>query len=165
MDLKNFLRVAAELKDFLPVASVVISVTALFVSLRDRRPRLALRSRKGDWYKLDDSLTGKELIFRGIVEAYNVSSRANAIRAYEFWCKREGGDWEKMESEFYTVESLVEGKDENVNVTPFTLAPYSGAELHVIAVGKTPKPNKMQVKIRVEDLFGKHYKLEVTATL
>jgi hypothetical protein len=154
------LRVAAELKDFLPVASVVISVTALFVSLRDRRPRLALRPRKGDWYKLDDSITGKELIFRGIVEAYNVSSRANAIRVYEFWCKREGGDWEKMESEFFTVD----GKDENGNVTPFTLAPYSGAELHVIAVGKTPKPTKMQVRIRVEDLFGKHYKLEVTAT-
>lgn len=153
-----------ELKDFLPVGSVLISVTALFVSLRDRRPRLVLNSRKGDWYKLDESLMRKELIFRGIVEAYNVSSRANAVRGYEFWCKREGSDWEKMESEFYNVESFVHGKDEKGNVTPFTLAPYSGAELDVIAIGKMPKPNKMQVRIRIEDIFGKHYQLEVTAT-
>ncbi|MGC2742614.1 MAG: hypothetical protein WA672_05455 [Candidatus Angelobacter sp.] len=149
---------------FLPILSIVIAFTALFVSLRDRWPHLELRARKGDWCKLDETVDGKELIFRGIIEVYNISSRANAIHGYEFWSKREGDNWEKMESERYDVESFSKGIDEVSNKTPLTLAPYSGSEVSIIAVGKMPKPKNMQVRIEVEDLFEKRYRIEVTAT-
>src|SRR5258708_1860564 len=80
--------------------SLAISVIALFVALRDRRPRLFLSARKGDWAKLQVTQTGNDVIFQGIIEVYNRSSRANAIRDYAFSCKRENR-WETMESERY----------------------------------------------------------------
>ena len=153
-----------ELKYWLPIASMLISLTALYVSLSDRRPSLTLRTRKGHWCKLDDSVDQKDTIFRGIIEVYNVSSRANAIRGYEFWCKGESGDWERMESEYYQLESLVYGNDEKGNETPLTLMPYSGKEVPVIAFRRMRKPTGLQIRIQVEDLFAKHYEIEVTAT-
>jgi hypothetical protein len=146
------------LKDILPIA---IALTALFVSLRDRRPRLALRARKGDWYKLDHTANGEQVLFRGIVEVYNVSARANAVREYEFWEKREGGDWKAMESEYFNDS---DGKTAvPSNPTPLTIAPYSGTEVHVLAFSKIPQPFVMQIRIEVEDLFGKRYRVEVQA--
>ncbi len=64
---------APDLKSLIPI---VISFIALFVVLRDRRPRLTLRPRKGDWAKVSITHTGTEVIFRGIIEIYNTSSRA-----------------------------------------------------------------------------------------
>jgi hypothetical protein len=145
---------------FLPIISIVIALIAIYVSLRDRWPLLELRARKGDWCKLDQTADGKELLFRGILEVYNVSSRANAIRGYEYWSEREGGDWERMESERYGSRD----SDEVSNKTPLTLPPYSGSELNVLALGKLPIPKKMQVRIEIEDLFAKRYRIEVTAT-
>lgn len=49
------------------------------------------------------------------------------------------------------------------NVTPLPIAPYSGAEVHVLGIVKMPQPYEVQVRIEVEDLFGKHYRIEVKA--
>lgn len=66
--------------------SGTISVLALLFSIAsfayvnyDRRVRLLLRPRKGDWCVLDRATNGRETIFRGIIEIYNQSSRANAV--------------------------------------------------------------------------------------
>src|SRR3989442_15851026 len=74
--------------------SLVISVTALSVSLWDRRPRLLLRARKGKWYHVKPTVSRAEVVFMGMVEIYNASSRANAIRDYRFWGRRKEGHWE-----------------------------------------------------------------------
>src|SRR6266478_5011178 len=137
---------APDLKSLIPI---VISFIALFVVLRDRRPRLTLRPRKGDWAKVSITHTGTEVIFRGIIEIYNTSSRANAIREYEFWCKR-GTDWEKMDSERYHEMTNNEAKVNNV--TPLTLTPYSGIEANVMAFTKAPV-SEMPIRIEVEDLL------------
>ena len=51
------------------------------------------------------------------------------------------------------------------NHTPLTLAPYSGAEALVQGNIKMPRqPYEMEVKVVVEDLFGKHYLLIVKAS-
>ena len=149
------------LKDAAPI---VISLVALFISLRDRRPRLTLRARKGDWCRLRPTLDSSASLFQGIIEVYNVSSRANAIRGYEFSGKRENGDWEKMESELYNNTPHEGEASEIFNQTPLTLAPYSGVEIRVQAFVKGPRPYKMHVRAEVEDLFGKRYWVEVTAT-
>jgi hypothetical protein len=143
------------MKFFIPTA---ISCHALFIAIRDRRPRLILRQRKGDWCELARTQTESDVIFRGIVEVYNASSRANVIRGYAFWGKREGADWEAMESEVYQ-ESPTGQAVTKSNVTPLTLAPYSGVEVNVLAF--TKMPFVMQVRIEVEDLFGRGYRLEV----
>jgi hypothetical protein len=105
------------------------------------------------------------VIFQGVVEAYNVSARANAIRAYDFWCKRtKDSDWEHMESEHYRTSERGEETEETFhNVTPFTLAPYSGAEVRIMAMIRMPQPYEMSVRVEVEDLFGKHYRVNVLA--
>jgi hypothetical protein len=78
------------LRDVVPI---VISLVALFISLRDRRPRLALRSRKGDWCKLRPIIADDASLFVGIIEVYNISSRANAIQRYAFLGQRENEPW------------------------------------------------------------------------
>ena len=62
------LLVYLKVKDILPIA---ISLVALFVSLRDRRPRLMLRVRKGKWCTLGGSMSNNVLL-RGIVEVPSV---------------------------------------------------------------------------------------------
>jgi hypothetical protein len=145
--------------------AVVMSGIALFFSLRDRRPRLALRTRKGEWCVLLEAatVTKQSVGFRGVVEVYNVSSRANAVQGYEFWCKRSGGaKWELMESEMFS--TTWDSKPEEVsNPTPVTIAPYSGTELHVAAFTAMPMPKGLDVRVLVEDLFGKRYQVEVKA--
>ncbi len=145
------------------VLPIVISFIALFVALRDRRPLLILRARKGDWCTLKPTTDQKSVMFRGVVEIYNVSARANAIRDYEFWCKRKDANWEHMESEVYheSVNDEVYAKN---NETPLTLAPYSGIEANVLAFTKMPQPYEMLIRIEVEDLFGKRYRVQVKAT-
>jgi hypothetical protein len=144
------------------VVPFVISLIALYFSVKDRRPRLQLRARKGEWCVLKPALDKKEFIFMGIVEVYNVSARANAIRAYEMHGKR-NGHWEKLESERYRVSDPDMGEAEVFNHTPLMLAPYSGMEVHVQAFGKMPQPYEMDVKVEVEDLFGKKYHATVKA--
>lgn len=141
------------LETVIAVVSAIISSAALFVTLYDRRPHLSVRRRKGDWYKLDQR--GSECLFRGVVEVYNWSSRANAIENYEFWARREGGDWEKMESEYYKSSSKGEVIIETFNVTPLLLGPYSGVEARVSSIAKSQRPAKLGIRIEIEDLFGR----------
>jgi hypothetical protein len=138
------------------------TLVALWITLHDRRAQLVLRERRGDWCKLMPTLDRSEVIFQGIVEVYNVSSRANAIRQYEFWEKREGGDWEKMESELYR-DSISQRDRTTYNLTPLTFEPYSGSEIRVMAFSKMPQPFVMQIRVRVQDLFGKWHEAEVKA--
>lgn len=148
---------------FLKVAiPIAISLIALWFSIKDRRPRLQLRARKGEWCVLKPAPDKKEFIFVGIVEVYNVSARANAIRAYQIWGKR-GGHWEKMETERYRVTVPDIAEAEVFNHTPLTLAPYSGIEAYIQSIGKMPQPYEMEVKVEVEDLFGKKYHVVVQA--
>jgi hypothetical protein len=144
------------------VVPIVISVIALWISLRDRRPRLTLKARSGgEWYKLKPTEMRDQVAFMGIIEVYNVSSRANAIRDYRFLCKCEGG-WREMESALYS-SPVGDGSKEISNPTPFTLAPYSGAEVRVLAFTPKPQPYEMEVMIEVADLFGKTYHVIVKA--
>ena len=154
------LLVYLKVKDIAPIA---ISLVALFVSLRDRRPRLALRARKGEWCVLSRSTNNKDVIIQGVVEAYNVSARANAIRGYEFWCRRQDeGTWRRMESETYNLTSKGEPEGE-CNVTPLIIAPYSGTGVHIMALIAMPQPKELDVRVEAEDLFGKRYRAEIKA--
>jgi hypothetical protein len=143
------------------VVSLVIAVTALSVSLWDRRRRLVLRARKGKWLHLKPTLHHKEVIFMGMIEIYNASSRTNAIRDYRFWCRRKDEEWQPMESEHYTNSTVGTDEAEVCNETPLTLASYSGTQARVQALTKGPQPYHMEVRIEVEDLFGKTYRVEV----
>ena len=156
--------------DVKTVVPIVISFVALFFSfinlfftLKDRRPRLLLRPRKATvyhTYKLHPTADGG-VAFVGGVEVYNLSGRPNAIRGYEFWRKKDDGEWLAMESQNYN-ETSEEGYLER-NKTPVTLAPYSGIEVRVLAFMPKPQPFELPIRIEVEDLFGKRYNIEVTA--
>ena len=101
-------------------------------------------------------------MFAGVVEIYNLSSRATAIRGYEFWERRPDGEWRPMESERYEVTSSATGQLTIYNDTPVTLAPYSGAGLFVQAFTTAPQLHQMTIRIELEDLFGGRHRLEVT---
>ena len=49
------------------------------------------------------------------------------------------------------------------NHTPLTLPPYAGIEVRITAYGRSPIPRELPVKIRLRDMFGKAYDLEVRA--
>jgi hypothetical protein len=158
-------RCAWPVLSFLKVAvPIAISLIALWISLRDRRPRLSLKARKGEWYVFKRAIAGGEFIFMGVIEAYNSSSRANAIRGYHFRIKQDDGNWRDMDSEHYTVSDPDFGDAHVFNQTPLTLGPYAGIEVKVQAIAKTPQPHEALVRITVEDLFGKKYSVEVKAT-
>src|SRR5438094_9076554 len=146
-------------------APIVISLIALSVTFWDRRPRLLVRPRKGSIhnpYKLCPTAQGG-LAFLGGIEVYNLSGRPNAIRGYAFWQKNDDGAWIVMESQNYKESS----EDETFikrNETPVTVAPYSGTEVRVLAFASVKhRPSEMSVRIEVEDLFGKRYRIEVLA--
>lgn len=156
-------------KTILSIASAVISLIALFVTLKDRWPRLSVGIRKGEWCKLKPTVDRTQVVFKGLVEVYNVSNRANTIRGYEFWSKEEDRGWIKMDSQLFMESDSGEdkkGEKEVVryNVTPLTLGPYSGMEVRVMAFKKGTQPAKMDVRMQVTDVFGKKYQAEVAAT-
>jgi hypothetical protein len=92
-----------------------------------------------------------------------MSARANAIRDYALWWKNEGGKWTSMESQNYR-EKSEDGSVELRNPTPVTLAPYSGTEVKVMAFTDNDDLPEIEVRIEIEDLFGKRYSVEVRAT-
>jgi hypothetical protein len=102
------------------------------------------------------------VLFQGVIELYNRSSRANAIHTYEFWAQGPGGEWHKLESEHYTNKD--EAEDSVFNRTPLGLAPYSGAEARVQAIMKRPHRPEVDIRIEVEDIFEKRYRVQVKAT-
>lgn len=142
-------------------APIAISIAALAIVLKDRKVQLILRERKGEWFILRKSNRG--IVFEGLVEAYNLSSRANSIVNYRFRQKQQFGEWRELESEHHSVSA--EGTEpRSFNVTPMVLAPYSGAETYVQAfTGLTRQPYEMTVEIQIEDMFGKFYCIEVGA--
>ena len=147
----------------------IVSCLALLFVLKDRYPGLDLRSKVGDWCKLNMTMEASEVMFRGLIEVYNRSSRANAIRAYRFECKTSDGAWKLMESEQYTNNETNgvggEQKKEVFNQTALTIPPYSGQEAKVQALVRMARPREgLLVRIEVDDLFGKKYKLDVKAT-
>ena len=149
----------------LQIAPIVISVIALYVSLRDRRPKLRLQTRMGKWcvFRRVKTKTGENMRFEGVLEVYNMSARANAIRGYQFWYKREI-EWVPMSSERFTDVSP-DNREEVFNNTPLTIAPFSGCELWVGAFAfLDPMPNKLDIRVEVEDLFSKRCQAEVRAT-
>jgi hypothetical protein len=149
---------------FLQIAPIVISVIALYFSLRDRHPRLKLQARKGEWYILRKARTktGENVQFVGILEVYNRSSRANAVTDYQFWYKKNGG-WEPMDSERFTDVSP-ENREETFNDTPAAVASCSGRQLWVAAFAHIAVfPSELDIRVEIEDLFGKRRRTEVTA--
>jgi hypothetical protein len=137
----------------------LLSAAAFYLVVKDRRPHLRLKARKGRWFILKNTDAG--LSFEGKVEVYNHSNRSNAIREYSFYCEEGDGGWTRLESEHYTHRE--DGEVSVVyNETPLALAPYSGVEVAVQAFTKlSRRPHKMRIKIQMEDLVGKLYTVEV----
>jgi hypothetical protein len=152
-------------------AALFISAAALFFALKDRRPRLDMRAKRGEWYNLRTTLPRGEIIFQGVIEIYNRSSRSNAIRGYSFEYKDVNGKWTSMESEQYmntpNKDSKGDAATEGVfNRTPLPIGPYSAVESYVQALATMLLPKDgLHVRIVVEDLFAKRYRLEVRAIL
>ena len=153
-------------KFFVPT---ILSALALGYVIYDRRPHLTLKSRKGNWHTVDlgPGQNLRETRYEGIIEIYNRSSRANAIREYRFTCRDTDGTPLEMESELYSNTCATGGgvvKHEVFNQTPLPLAPYSGIEARLQAFAKMPMPDELSIDIEVEDLFGKRYSVRVIAT-
>ena len=149
-----------------PGVPTVLSLIALYLTLKDGRPKLLLRPRKSaayNTYRLQRTLEG-QTAFVGGVEVYNLSGRPNAVRDYAFWRKDKDGVWRSMESQNYKERPGEDGIFTNRNQTPVTLAPYSGAEIRVMAFAEISRDVQMDVRIEIEDLFGNRYRLEVNAS-
>lgn len=144
----------------------ILSLTALWVALKDRRPKLILRARRGSWYVLRklNTVRGSEIQFAGTVEVYNESARANAIHSYNFSCKSPNGDWKQMDSERYESKEPDGTGPFVYNRTPLTVGPYSGEEWRVMAfLSSKDQPYELQIRVEVTDLFGKKSSVVVTA--
>jgi hypothetical protein len=148
------------------IGPFAVSFVALGFVLHDRRARIQLKAKRGDWCVLNSVLSGGEIVFTGVIEIYNASSRANAIRDYQFFRQESDKDWTPMKSEQYNLETGYGKEPEIHNKTALTLAPYSGIEAKVQAITKMKaKPYELIVKIVVYDLFDKSYTLKVKATM
>ena len=127
------------------ITPIVISIAALSVVLYDRRPHLEIAAKRGAWYVIKRTHAG-EVLFQGIVDVYNTSSRANSIRDYRFYCEIEGG-WREMESEQYLTGEMEEGGKPQIvaihNQTAITLPPFSAMELKVQAFVQMPTPKRL----------------------
>jgi len=121
---------------------------------------LVLKARKGQWASVNRTTNRNEIGFAAIIEVYNVSARANAIREYRFWTRDEEGKWTLMESERYELKFNDEEKPRVFNHTPLPLSPHSGAEVQIEAF--TALTRLHQVKVEVEDLFKKRYTIELS---
>ncbi len=160
--------------------SATMSVLALLFSIAsfayvnyDRRVKLFLRPRNGDWCVLDRAINGRETIFRGIVEAYNHSSRPNAIRGYRFWIDNNGVH-EDLESEMAAIGEqndppLPDEQEisELFNVTPLPIPAYTGVEVRIYAIVKgvhTLPGNHLPITVEIEDIHGKRYTAVVKAS-
>jgi hypothetical protein len=159
--------------------SAIVALLAFIFSIAsfgyvsyDRRVKLVVRARKGDWYVLDPATKQNETLLRGVIEVYNHSSRPNTICGYRFWTDNNGVH-EEFESEMVEVvekqepaNSEEDEKRQQFNVTPLTLAPYSGIGVPIHAIVKRKHDlllDHLPVTVEVEDVFGNHYKAEVKA--
>lgn len=160
--------------------SGIMSVLALLFSIAsfayvnyDRRVKLLLRPRKGDWCVLDRATSGRETIFQGIIEVYNQSSRPNTICGYRFWIDNNGLR-EDLEGEMVSISERndpplpdEEETSEQFNVTPLTIPAYTGAVvcIHSIVKGRHTLPGDyLPIVVEIEDVHGKRYTAEVKAS-
>lgn len=155
------------------VLALLFSIAAFAYVNYDRRVKLLLRARKGDWYVLDRATNGRETIFRGIIEVYNHSSRANAIQDYRFWIDNNGVH-EDLESEMASIgeRSVQLAPDEEeakelFNVTPLPIPAYTGIEARIYAIVRgthTLPGDHLPIMVEIEDIHGKRYSVEVKAS-
>jgi hypothetical protein len=146
----------------------ILSLISIYLVLKDRRPRLILRTRKGDWYRIEQGCVGAKqtrwIVFRGVIEIYNASGRANAVREYRIKAKTHGG-WREMGSDS-GIDNPTDGSDVFIsNRTPLIIPPYSGVEANVIGLLslKECEFKDMPIIVEVEDLFGKGFSIAVDA--
>jgi hypothetical protein len=99
-----------------------------------------------------------------VVEVYNLSARANAIRRYVVYELRPDGQWKSMDAE-YSWDRLDSASDEEVcNRTPLTIPPYSGVEAHILAHSAIKEQKReIVLKIEIEDLYGRRFSTETKA--
>ncbi len=156
---------------FIALLAVAISAMSLGYVLYDRRSKVVLRARKGDWYVLDPALKQNETLFRGVIEIYNHSARPNTVCGYRFWIDNNGLH-ENLESEMVEIGEQAENVDSSgaeptaFNVTPLLLAPYAGVEarIHAIIKGKhVLLLDDLPVTVEIEDVFGRRSKITVKA--
>jgi hypothetical protein len=142
---------------------LAISLVTLWIVLKDRRPRLVLKNKEGNWFSTKKCSMGT--LVQGVFDVYNLSNRANSIRNYEFWWREEDDKFTKL-SRHRNIDGANYIED-GYNVTPLVLAPYSGSEVRVqaLALGIERELYAMVVRIIVEDLFGKKYDLYVCSRI
>ena len=155
------------------VLALLFSIASFAYVNYDRRVKLLLRPRNGDWCVLDRATNGRETIFRGIIEVYNHSSRPNAVCGYRFWISNNGVH-EYLESEMVSIceESVAPAPDEQetnelFNVTPLPIPAYTGVEARIYAIvrGVHMLPgNHLPITVEIEDIHGKRYVAEVKAS-
>ena len=155
------------------VIALLFSIASFAYVNYDRRVKLLLQPRKGDWCVLDRATNGRGTIFRGIIEIYNHSSRPNAVRGYRFWIDNNGVH-EDLESEMAAVgeQSVPPAPDEQesselFNVTPLPIPPYTGTEARIYAMVKgahTLPGNHLPITVEIEDIHGKRYAAVVQAS-
>ena len=155
------------------VVALLFSIASFLYVNYDRRVKLLLCPRKGDWCVLDRATNERETIFRGVIEIYNQSSRPNAIRGYRFWVEKDGVH-EDLESEMVDVgeQRVAPASDERetselFNVTPLSIPAYSGIEARIYAIVKgthTLPENHLPITVEIEDVHGKRYTAEVRAS-
>ncbi len=160
--------------------SGTMSVLALLFSIAtfayvnyDRRVKLLLQPRKGDWCVLDRATNSRETIFQGIIEIYNHSSRRNAVRGYRFWIDNNGVH-EDFESEMASIgkRGVPSAPDEQeinelFNVTPLPIPAYTGTEARIYAVVKgvhTLSRDHLPITVEIEDVHGKRYTAVIHAS-
>lgn len=143
------------------IIPLIVSSISLWIVIHDRRAKLILRVKKGTWGTLYRATHGP--MFAARIDVYNISSRANAICDYRFYWKKDDGTEDLLESEQWEVNWGEDKPKEIKNLTPITLAPYSGSEVEVQAQARGAKqPIEMKVRIEIVDLFGNVSKLEIT---
>jgi hypothetical protein len=155
------------------VLALLFSIASFAYVNYDRRVKLLLQPRKGDWCVLDRATNGRETIFQGIVEVYNHSSRPNAIRGYYFWIDH-NGKHEALESEMAAIakrsDPPVSGEEESkelFNVTPLSIPAYTGIEARIYAMVKGVhylNGDYLPVTVEIEDIHGKRYTAVVNAS-
>jgi hypothetical protein len=155
------------------IFALLFSIASFAYVNYDRRVKLLLQPRKGDWCVLDRATNGRETIFQGIVEVYNHSSRPNAIRGYRFWIDN-NGKHEDLESEMAAIDERsdppVPGEEESkelFNVTPLSIPAYTGVEARIYAMVKGVhclNGDCLPVTVEIEDIHGKRYTAVVNAS-
>jgi len=157
----------------MPALALLFSMASFAYVNYDRRVKLLLRPRKGEWCVLDRATNGRETIFRGVIEAYNHSSRPNTIRGYRFWINNSGVH-EDLESEMAAIgernDPPLPDEQERIelfNVTPLPIPAYTGVEVRVYAIVKgvhTLPENHLPITVEIEDIHGKRYTAVVDAS-